>query len=649
MDSDQQSYTMSFKHPEFLYFLGFLIVPILVHLFQLRRFKKYYFTNVKLLQELSIQTRKSSTLKKYLLLASRLLLLTFLILAFAQPFFENENTQAADNELVLIVDNSFSNGAETKKGTVLEYNIASVLSALDENRKISLITNDEAYFNTDIKTIRKEVQKITTSALPFDLNAALSRSADEVKGAKDIVVFTDGLSEMKLPKNDPNQQLFFQIPKIESEQNIAITNVELTETQEDFYKIAIDLQKFADDEASTSLQVFNGKLAIAKSVVKLTANTQRISITLPKLPFSGYVQIADNALAYDNTFYFDIAAPQKFKVLLVGESERNASLRKIFGTTEFDLTETDIRGLDYAVIGKQQLIILNEIPEFTPTLVTNLLEAVENGVNLTVVPRETMTADAYKTLLEKLQLTSNATAKSKKLITGITFESELFQGVFEKKIDNFQYPFANPVLNISGRTLPLLRFADGSAFLQTVKLGQGHVYLFNAGLSSPNSNFYQSPLVVVTFDRMATGTNNAGLQQFEIFGDQEKNIELSLQTDQVAHVINRNEKSYDFIPKQRISGKKLFLNFGEAPNVAGNYDVFFEEKAIDQISFNYKRTESDVTSRYEIPANAKEISSFQELLSDFSASRDNSGFWRTLALLALLFLICEILIQKFVK
>lgn len=649
MGFDQQPNTMSFKHPEFLYFLGFLIVPILVHLFQLRRFKKYYFTNVKLLQELSIQTRKSSTLKKYLLLASRLLLLTFLILAFAQPFFENENTKAADNELILVVDNSFSTGAETKKGSVLEYNLAAILSALDENRKISLITNDAAYFNTDIKSIRKEVQKTTTSALPFDLNAALARSSDEVKGAKDIVVFTDGLSEIKLPKNDPNQQLFFQIPKIESEQNIAITNVELTETQEDFYKIAIDLQKFGEKETTTAMQVFNGNLAVAKSVVKLNANTQRISITLPKLPFSGYVQITDNALAYDNTFYFDIAAPQKFKVLLVGEIERNASLRKIFGTTEFDLTETDIRGLDYAVIGKQQLIILNEIPDFTPTLVTNLLEAVENGVNLSIVPRETITADTYKVVLDKLQLTASPAAKSKKLITGIKFESELFQGVFEKKIDNFQYPFANPILNISGRTLPLLTFADGSAFLQTVKLGQGNLFLFNTSLSSPNSNFYQSPLVVVTFDRMATGTNNAGLQQFEIFGDQEKAIELSLQTDQVAHLVNRAEKSYDFIPKQRISGKKLFLNFGEAPAIAGNYDVFFEGKSIDKMSFNYKRSESDITSSYEIPANAKEINSFQELLSDFSAARDNSGFWRTLALLALLFLICEILIQKFVK
>jgi hypothetical protein len=69
-----------------------------VHLFQLRRFKKEYFTNVRFLKELSIQTRKSSQLKKWLLLLTRLLLLLCLILAFAQPFFQAKDHKSAANE-----------------------------------------------------------------------------------------------------------------------------------------------------------------------------------------------------------------------------------------------------------------------------------------------------------------------------------------------------------------------------------------------------------------------------------------------------------------------------------------------------------------------------------------------------------------------
>ena len=111
---------MQFKHPEILYFLFLLVIPILVHLFQLRRFKKEYFTNVQFLKELSVQTRKSSTIKKWLLLFTRLLLLACLILAFAQPFFTAKESMKATNEMYIILDNSYSMQAKGQKGELLK-------------------------------------------------------------------------------------------------------------------------------------------------------------------------------------------------------------------------------------------------------------------------------------------------------------------------------------------------------------------------------------------------------------------------------------------------------------------------------------------------------------------------------------------------
>ena len=111
---------MQFKHPEILYFLFLLLIPILVHLFQFRKFKKEYFTNVRFLKSISIQTRKSSQLKKWLLLACRLLLLFCLILAFAQPFFDAKDSQNRSNETYIILDNSFSMQAKGKKGELLK-------------------------------------------------------------------------------------------------------------------------------------------------------------------------------------------------------------------------------------------------------------------------------------------------------------------------------------------------------------------------------------------------------------------------------------------------------------------------------------------------------------------------------------------------
>ena len=51
---------IQFNNPKILYVLFALLIPILVHLFQLRKFQKTEFTNVKFLKEISLQTRKSS-------------------------------------------------------------------------------------------------------------------------------------------------------------------------------------------------------------------------------------------------------------------------------------------------------------------------------------------------------------------------------------------------------------------------------------------------------------------------------------------------------------------------------------------------------------------------------------------------------------
>ena len=63
---------MQFLHPDFFYALPALLIPVFIHLFQLRRFKVQEFSNVALLQKIRFQTRKSSQLKKWLILLLRL-------------------------------------------------------------------------------------------------------------------------------------------------------------------------------------------------------------------------------------------------------------------------------------------------------------------------------------------------------------------------------------------------------------------------------------------------------------------------------------------------------------------------------------------------------------------------------------------------
>jgi hypothetical protein len=75
---------MHFKHPEILYFLFLLIVPILVHLFHY--VSKEYFTNVRFFKSAFYSNQKELTNKEMVAPHLPITLLLFIILAFAQPF-----------------------------------------------------------------------------------------------------------------------------------------------------------------------------------------------------------------------------------------------------------------------------------------------------------------------------------------------------------------------------------------------------------------------------------------------------------------------------------------------------------------------------------------------------------------------------------
>ena len=108
---------MQFKYPEVLFFLFLLLIPLLIHLFQLQKFKKEAFTNVRFLKEIELETRKSSKLKKLLILLSRLLAFAALIIGFAQPFI-NKNENLDKRESIYYLDNSLS--MQTKAATGID-------------------------------------------------------------------------------------------------------------------------------------------------------------------------------------------------------------------------------------------------------------------------------------------------------------------------------------------------------------------------------------------------------------------------------------------------------------------------------------------------------------------------------------------------
>lgn len=642
---------MHFKHPEILYFLFLLLIPILVHLFQLRRFKTEYFTNVRFLKKLTIESRKSSKIKKRLLLVTRLLLLFGLIIAFAQPFFEAKDHKNATNELYLVLDNSFSMQAKGNRGELLKRAIQELLEETPENATFSLLTNEQTFWNTNIKAIQSELQNLNYSAIPFDLDAQLAKiNARKTSANKDIVILSDAVAVQQNKRQKTNEQDLVYFIKSEAEQknNIAIDSVYIDKTLDNFYEISVAITGFGDDFKPISLALYNQNKLIAKTMVTLNSKNKKVNFTIPKQAFHGYATLNDNGLPYDNNYYFSISKNEKSNILSIGESQKSTFLSRIFTHDEFNYTHSELRALNYNLLEKQTSIVLNELDEIPQALQTTLQAFVSKGGNLILIPSETTSTTNINSFLKNLgNVQFEPTENNPKQITKINFDHPLFNGVFERKITNFQYPKIEHSFALKSNYPNILSYEDQTPFLTAIPKTVGAVFVFSAALNSKNSTFQQSPLIVPVFYKMGVHNKNALLYAATIGNNVPFWANTTLGKEAVLTVKGKEEQ---FIPLQQMMDNKVKVTFADLPKKAGNFSLFNKEKEIENLSFNYARTESDLSQiNTNLSSNFDTIDSIKSVFNTLQTNRTDSQLWKWFLIFALAFLLAEMAIIRFLK
>ncbi|WP_035670964.1 BatA and WFA domain-containing protein [Flavobacterium sp. 83] len=642
---------MHFKHPEILYFLFLLIVPILVHLFQLRRFKKEYFTNVRFLKTLSIQTRKSSKIKKWLLLTCRLLLLISIVIAFAQPFFDSKDSKNASNELYIILDNSFSMQAKGKKGELLKRAVQELLEETPENVNFSLLTNSDNYWNTDIKSIRSSLQNLKYSAVPFQLSTIMAKiKAHKSAFKKDIIIITDAvdLDEKQLRNSEATDSPQFIIPKAEQKNNISIDSVFINKTLDNFYEISVQLSGYGEDFNPIPISLYNDSKLIAKTIVTLDSKKKSINFTIPKQAFHGYVAIVDNGLSYDNTLFFSISKTKKTNIISIGEPEKSNFLSRIYTTEEFNFNNYTLSSLDYNKLEEQNTIVLNELDEIPQALQTTLKSFVEKGGNLILIPSSVASiANLNSFLMNFGNIKFNSLENKEKLITKINFNHPIFNTVFENRVTNFQYPKTKSSFALSSSSPAALSYEDQSAFLTSLTNSVSAVSIFSAPINTINSNFQQSPLIVPVFYKMAMNNQNNGINALVIGNNKPHLTEVSLNKDDILTVKNAEEQ---FIPIQQILNTKVKLTFNDYPEQAGNYCIYNKKEWLENISFNYNRTESNLAAANEnLLSDYKKAESITSFFDTLQTDRTDNQIWKWFVIFALLLLLTEMAIIRFVK
>ncbi|MBK7009513.1 MAG: BatA and WFA domain-containing protein [Saprospiraceae bacterium] len=185
---------MHFLYPGFLWSLLALAIPVIIHLFYFRRFKRVYFTNVRFLKEIKEETSSRNKLKNLLILAMRLLAVACLVFAFAQPFIPTgQQVKLGEKAVSIFIDNSFSMAAEKENIPLLDLakdRAEKIVNAYGEDTRFQIITHD--FEGRHQRLVSKDealamIEEIVISPAVQPLSKVINRQRQVLKGDHHLI------------------------------------------------------------------------------------------------------------------------------------------------------------------------------------------------------------------------------------------------------------------------------------------------------------------------------------------------------------------------------------------------------------------------------------------------------------------------------
>ncbi len=640
---------MNFQNPNILYALFALVIPIIVHLFQLRKFKKTPFTNVKFLQELVLQTRKSSQIKKWLLLVTRMLIFTCIVLAFAQPYFNKKTRINEEKETIVYLDNSFSMQAKGVNGELFKIAVQELLQHFNNDEKITVLTNTKTYKNTTLSAIKNDLiaLKYSPTQLPYKTVVLKAKQLFDVKknAVKRLLMISDFQKTNALDTSffstNYNANLIQVAPV--SVKNVRIDSAYFSTKNTNTITLNVMLAQQSSEEKNIPISVFNNDTLISKTSVLMSKLKDIVPFDLPlNKALNLKITIDDGNLGFDNTLYITKNIPEKLQVLTIGTAENNRFLAKIFTEDEFVFTQNTPKNIAYNAFENQHLIVWNEIENPSAALVQNTNQFTENGGVVVCIPAIKINTTVYNTLVSSVFKAENT---NKTRLTKINFSHPIFSQVFEKKIANFQFPTFKKHYELQNYQSVILSLENGNPLL----VKKGNYYIFSAALNTDNSNIKQAPLVVPTLYNIAKSSLKSNTKYYTIGKQNHIDIAVKLNKDAVLHLTKSN---FDFIPLQQIKANKVSIETEENPTQAGIYTVTNAPGNDVLLAYNYDRNES-ILEYYNLEKlKNKYISnstSVAKSIEKINSMHKVSSVWKWFVIFAVAFLLIELLILKYFK
>ena len=681
---------MSFIYPYFLWALGLIIVPVLIHLINLRRHRTVYFSNVNFLKKVKKETQRKSKLKQLLILASRILLIISLVMAFAKPYIPTGNTekQRANNVVGIYIDNSFSMNAEGPEGKAIEsakQKAYAIVNGCQSNTKFALLTNELSemqnrfYSQSEIIKLISDIQEnhnwvmMSTVMLRFQnmmqnflfkTDKTIYVISDFQRFSSDLLNFradsTSTYNFVPVPVNSVSNvyidTCWFDAPTHHLNQ-VELLNVRLVNrSTTDYPQLPINF--YINDSlkalASTSLDADEQKVI-----------TLQYTNTLKGIQ-KGRVEISDYPIVYDNTIYLSYNVKSSLNALLIqpGDNATTKNFKAIFGKDDYiklDIERAD--RLQISALPNYSAIILNELKSISSGLSEELVKYVQNGGTLVVVPGAQIEINTYDQLLASIRTAEFESADTVMIPIGdVAYQNSLYKDVFKDQQENVTLPsIKNRYRTKESQQLAeerILTFADGSTALSETKSGKGKLFLLTFPLSIKENEFVNHLLFLPTFYNMVLQSSYIQKLYYTLGQDQAFELKIPEQTSNIKlkHLETGEELVPDIVQQE---GNQLRIAINQYFD-AGFYQIISNNEPVNAIAFNYLLKESNLSyySGNEIMKLVRQAGiqstnlvegKSQDLASAIKELDNGKQLWKLFLILGILFILTEAAIIRFWK
>jgi hypothetical protein len=688
---------MQFVNPLFLFALAAISVPVIIHLFNFRKYKKIFFTNVRFLAEIKQESKKRSELKHLLILLMRILATACLVIAFAQPYLSSplqQKKMSGRQAVSIFIDNSFSMDALATNGKLVDVAKSKALeiaAAYKPSDLFQLLTTDlegkhQRFVNRD--EFRNLVEEVTVSPAFKPLSSIIQRQEDQLKkitganrSAYIISDFQKTSSDLFRLRSDTTITYFFIPIVAEKTSNLFIDSVWFDSPSQQSSQ-AVKLKIKIRNIGSELLE----KIPVKLSINKMQKGVASFSVepdgeTVITLPYTnneqgiqyGLLSIVDYPVTWDDKFYFTYPILPRIPVLCINGEKQNPYLNALFeNDSTVQLKNEFVKQLDYSSFMRYPLIILNGIEELSTGLSEELKRFLDGGGNLLIFPASDINADSYNSFLSSLELPVFSGIDTTRLrVTGLNSLSRIYNDVFEKDAsgrvvlpDNMDMPvsfkhYVTGASTHSGQEV-LLKLQNDQSFLGVSGVRKGFVYLSSVPLEESWSNFMKHPLFVPTLYRIALLSQSSPALYYRVGSDNPIEIRNDTTPDDKVFIIRKLDSDFEFIPELRSIGGSLALFPHDMAREAGHYNVCQGKQVVHGVAFNYNRTESDLRcfSVSELQKELKHSSIkyhalFQgkkaPLTKEILEMSQGTPLWKLFIILTLVFLAIEVILIRIMK